>query len=158
MSEPVVTESEQAVAAAKPKRKKARRKRSPNALTKDLGVRLGWSVAVVEQRLPHTFITRDLFNVIDLVALDGLPGMIGIQATSDDGGGHSGARMEKISASAEAVRWLRAGLRIEVWAWKRYAEPSSSAIVDKSTGDAWDVVRMAASLEDNEIVWDDVES
>jgi len=54
---------------------------SPNARALAECRRRGWPAQTVEQRIPHTFITRDLFGVIDIVALAG-PRIIGIQVTS----------------------------------------------------------------------------
>jgi hypothetical protein len=78
----------------------------------------GWLAQTVEQRLPHTFITRDLFGFIDVVALDGKAGLLGIQATSS---GNMPARVAKIREEcAEAsARWLEAGNRIVVWGWAK---------------------------------------
>ncbi len=63
---------------------------------------------------------KDLFGCIDIVCLDGLPGVLGIQATSDSGGNVS-ARAQKIREECPAVRdWLAAGNRLQVWGWSKH--------------------------------------
>jgi hypothetical protein len=58
----------------------------------------------------------DLFGFIDLVALDGQPGVLGIQATST---GNAPARVTKIleECTDAAIDWLASGNRIEVFGW-----------------------------------------
>jgi hypothetical protein len=137
------------------KKDRAKRRRgkglSPNKRTLDYCRARGWQAAVVESRIPHTFITRDLFGFIDIIAVDGRRGLIGIQATSDVGGNHSGARMEKIATDCRvaALAWLRAGLRLEVWAFRH------------SDRDGHTLLRIGAKLDQGSrgiptIVWDDV--
>lgn len=100
--------------------RKRKKPKSATALTKALCTKRGWLTATVEQRIPHTFITRDMFGFIDMVALDDQPGLLGIQAT----GGASGVahqRLRKIvspECEPAARRWLQAGLRLEVWHWR----------------------------------------
>lgn len=77
--------------------------------------RRGWDAEKVEQRLPHCFITRDLFNVIDIVAL-GEGTIIGVQVTGGDGGNHA-ARRAKAIAEPRLRRWLEYGGRFEVWSY-----------------------------------------
>jgi hypothetical protein len=71
----------------------------------------------VEQWLPKTWVKRDLYNCIDIVAMkDGEPGLLGIQATSTP---HINERLEKIGNNSYVPIWLRAGLRLEVWGWAK---------------------------------------
>ena len=74
----------------------------------------GWTVGTVEQRLPHCFITRDLFGFIDLVAMAPSRGFLAVQAT---GGGNMAARVSKIRQEARAGLWLASGGRIQVHDW-----------------------------------------
>jgi hypothetical protein len=78
----------------------------------------GWRAQVVEQTIPHTFIKRDLFGCVDIVALDGLPGVLGIQATD---GTSVSKRVKKIHGECyeAAYAWLEAGNRLEVWGWAK---------------------------------------
>lgn len=75
----------------------------------------GWEAQVVERRVPKSFITLDLFGVIDIVALTP-EGILGIQATS--GTNHS-SRIEKILGEPRAKKWLAAGGKLEVWSWAK---------------------------------------
>lgn len=131
-------------------KKKAKRK-SPTARTLELARRRGWDAAVVERWNPHARVLHDLFGVVDVVVLDGRPGLLGVQATSDATGGNSGRRCEKIEAEPRAKRWLAAGLRLEVWAWR--------PVNGKAPGakKKWSVRRIKAELVDGEIAWDDVD-
>lgn len=63
----------------------------------------------------------DLFGCIDVIALDDQPGVLGIQATSDQTGGNSSVRVAKIrtQCSAAARAWLARGNRLQVWAWAK---------------------------------------
>jgi hypothetical protein len=78
----------------------------------------GWTVGVVEQRIPHTNITRDLFGFIDLLAIRGAETMA-VQVTS---GSNVAARRHKI-AEAEHVGAVReAGWRIVIHGWRKNAK------------------------------------
>jgi hypothetical protein len=81
----------------------------------------GWRAQVVEQTIPHTFIKRDLFGCIDIIALDGKPGVLGIQATTGGTGGMIARRTQKIHGECyeAAYEWLGAGNRLEVWGWAK---------------------------------------
>jgi hypothetical protein len=77
--------------------------------------RRGWIAQVVEQRIPHTFITKDLFGVIDIIAV--APGRcIGIQASS---GTNLHGRRAKILAEPRMAQWLNAGNLLQLWTWDR---------------------------------------
>lgn len=91
---------------------------SPTSRSLVLCRKNGWLADVTERWLPKSHIKKDLFGFIDLVALDGEPGLLGIQATS---GSNAAARVHKITreCTAAAERWLRAGNRIQVWGWRK---------------------------------------
>ena len=78
----------------------------------------GWTVGTVEQRIPHCFITRDLFGFADLIAISPTRGIMAIQAT---GGGNAPSRIAKIKAEARAGIWLASGGRIQVHDWRKRA-------------------------------------
>jgi len=92
---------------------------SNNASRKHLEA-LGWVVDVVEQRIPHCFITRDLFGFADLACCAVGRGVLLVQATS---GGNGPARAAKIRAEARAGIWLAASPfnRIQVHDWRKRA-------------------------------------
>lgn len=75
----------------------------------------GWTAAKVEHWDAHAGIRRDLFGIIDVVAI-GPAGTIGVQATSDS---NVAARVNKI-ADAPTIGALReAGWQLEVWGWRK---------------------------------------
>jgi hypothetical protein len=77
---------------------------------------LGHEADVVERRLARTFITKDLFGVIDIVALEpGKVGVLGVQTTS---GSNVSARIAKIAAEPRARLWLACGNRLVVHGWQ----------------------------------------
>lgn len=75
-----------------------------------------WRGAIVEQTIPKTFIKRDMFGFVDVVALDHRPGFLLLQVTSYS---HVANRARKIREQCnEAAReCLEAGNRIQVWGW-----------------------------------------
>lgn len=75
----------------------------------------GWIAQNVEQTIPRTYIKRDLFGVIDIVAVTPT-GILGIQATS---GSNSASRCTKILAEPRMRAWLKAGARLSVWSWAK---------------------------------------
>lgn len=61
-------------------------------------------------------VRRDLFGCIDIVALDGQPGLLGIQACSAS----SVSSRVKKAQNVPAIRaWIAAGNRFEVWGWTK---------------------------------------
>ena len=79
----------------------------------------GWTVGTVEQRIPHTFITRDLYNFADLIAMSPARGIMLVQAT---GGNNMAARVDKVRAEARHAIWLASGGRIQVHCWVKRAK------------------------------------
>ena len=79
--------------------------------------RLGFSlVEVVEKRVPKVNITRDLFGIIDVLAVDANGAVTAVQATS---GSNVAARVTKVTQS-DAIHLLRlARWRVLVHGWKR---------------------------------------
>lgn len=80
--------------------------------------RRGWPCWVVEQTIPHTFIKRDMFGFIDIVAITPTA-TIGIQATS---GTNHAARMTKARQQPHFAAWLAAGRMFAVWSWSLRGE------------------------------------
>ena len=99
------------------KTKKAKPFAANNASVKMLEAD-GWTVGVVEQRIPHCFITRDLYNFADLIACSPTRGIMAVQVT---GGGNGPARIAKIKGEARAGIWLASGGRIQVHDWRKRA-------------------------------------
>lgn len=90
---------------------------SPTARTVQRLRKLGYHAAVVEQWIPHTHIKRDLFNWVDVLALDGR-GFYGIQVTTGD---HAAERLQKARGNRALVAWYQVGGKLAVWAWSKYA-------------------------------------
>jgi hypothetical protein len=101
----------------KPKRKKPFS--ANNASRKKLEAE-GWTVGLVEQRIPHCFITKDLWGFADLACCAVGRGNLMVQAT---GGGNLNARAAKIRTEARAGIWLAANPfnRIQVHDWRKRA-------------------------------------
>lgn len=93
---------------------------SPTQRTLKLLREKGYVAQVVEYTVPKVFVKRDLFGVIDIVALlriqHGDAHMLAVQATS---GSNRASRVEKLLASEEAALWCATGAALEVWAWRK---------------------------------------
>lgn len=93
---------------------------SPTARTLAECRKRGWIAQVVEQTIPRTFIKRDLFGCIDIIAvakpLNDAGGIIGIQVTS---GSNHAARLAKAKAEPRIAAWLSAGAKFFVWSWAK---------------------------------------
>lgn len=74
----------------------------------------GWTVAAVEQRIPHTFITRDAYGFADLLCCSPTRGIMLVQVTGGDGAGNFNKRVAKIKAEPRHAIWLASGGRIQV--------------------------------------------
>jgi len=76
-------------------------------------------VDVVERWIPGANIRRDLFGIVDVLAVDANGSVTAVQATS---GANVSARVAKIVAS-DALHVLRlAGWRILVFGWRKNAK------------------------------------
>lgn len=91
---------------------------TPTARTLAECKKRGWIAQVVEQTIPHTFIKRDLFGVIDIIAITP-GGILGIQATS---GTNHAARIAKAEQEPRLAAWLSCGALFEVWSWSKRAK------------------------------------
>lgn len=79
----------------------------------------GWRAAVVERWNHHVGIRQDLFGIIDVLALgDGQA--LGVQTTS--GKGDAAKHEAKLLASPNTKLWLKAGLKLEIWSWRKTGE------------------------------------
>lgn len=88
---------------------------SPSARTLAELRRRKWVAQSVEQTIPRTFIKRDLFGIIDLIALSP-DGILGIQVTS---GANHAARRTKALAEPRLLVWLGVGGLFEIWSWSK---------------------------------------
>lgn len=115
----------------------------------------GWLPAVVERWNPHARVRHDLYGGIDLVVMDGGPGLLAIQATS---GTNLGARVDKLTELDSMREWLRRGLRLEAWGWRQLRSQARNKDGSRSKRKEWHPRRMRAYLEaDGSMGWDDVD-
>lgn len=133
------------LAATPPAKKRKSKGASPTSRSLAVCRKRGWLADVVERRLPRGFVTQDLFGFIDAVALDGRPGILGIQATGDSSG-NVAARITKIATErrAAAVAWLEAGNRVQVWGWGKKGAAGKRKL--------WTLRVVAVELVDGQLV------
>jgi hypothetical protein len=100
---------------------------SPTALTLQECRKRGWPATKVEYWNHAAKRRIDLFGFGDILALDGKPGSLIIQATTK---ANMSARCNKIERSTEAHAWLQAENRIQVWGWwKRPMKKGSKKLI-----------------------------
>ena len=73
----------------------------------------GWECQVVEQWIAQARRRRDLFGIIDIVAIRS-GRTLGVQATSLS---NVSSRVKKVAESGSAGLWIDAGNDLEVWGW-----------------------------------------
>lgn len=61
----------------------------------------------------------DLFGCIDVLALDGQPGVLGIQSCAASGLAAHVAKITRTDVATAALAWIAAGNRLQVWAWAK---------------------------------------
>jgi hypothetical protein len=89
---------------------------SPTALTLSKLRADGWTCQVVESWIPRINCRRDLFGVIDIVAVRRGQAPLAVQATST---ANVSARIAKASREPRLRAWLGSGATFEVWGWGR---------------------------------------
>lgn len=99
------------------KRKRAKPFNATGRAVKDLEAD-NWTVGIVEQRIPHTFITRDFLGCFDLIAVSSSRGIMAVQVTGGSSKSNFNARVAKVKAEARAGIWLAAGGRIRVMSYE----------------------------------------
>lgn len=78
----------------------------------------GKIAAITEHWNPHAGIRQDLFGFIDLVCLDPVHGIVGVQCCA--GSGHAAHRRKILEERADiATEWLRCGGKIEIHSWSK---------------------------------------
>lgn len=95
---------------------KAKRKKpfaANNASVKKLEAE-GWTCFVVEQRIPKTFITRDVFGFGDILCCSPTRGIMLVQATAGKSTSNFHARVAKIKSEPRHAIWIASGGRIQV--------------------------------------------
>lgn len=99
------------------KRKRAKPFNATGRAVKDLESE-NWTVGIVEQRIPHTFITRDFLGCFDLIAVSPSRGIMAVQVTGGSSKSNFNARVAKVKAEARAGIWLASGGRIRVMSYE----------------------------------------
>jgi len=94
---------------------KIKRKKSPTQRALAELREQGYRTQVVEHWNPYARIRQDLFQMIDIVGLNGKE-LLGIQATTLS---NLWARVEKILGNPLCEWWCRSGNRLEVWAYRK---------------------------------------
>lgn len=92
-------------------------KAQPTAKTLAECRKRGWPAYVCEKWIPRVNIRKDAFGFGDVLVMDGLPGSLLIQATSEKGGVAKRVRKITDDCTEHARAWLEAGNRIECWGW-----------------------------------------
>ena len=75
----------------------------------------GYLVDIVEKTIPKTFIKKDLYGFIDLLAIRE-DEILGVQVTSN---ANFAARRTKIQNHENLSAVLASGIRVEVWGFKK---------------------------------------
>ncbi len=78
----------------------------------------GWTVGIVEQTIPRTFIKRDFLGFADMIAVSPSRGIMAVQVT---GGGNGSTRAIKTRQEPRSAIWLASGGRIQVHDWVKRA-------------------------------------
>lgn len=108
--------------------------------------RNGWTCQTVEYWNAFTKRRRDLFSVIDIVAVRAdAPGCFGVQATS---AANISARLTKARNTPELRTWLQAGNRFAVVGWaKRRATVRNLFGKEKRGRELWQPIWREVTLE-----------
>ncbi len=88
---------------------------SPTALTLRALRRDGYTAQVVEHWVPGANVRRDLFGIVDVLAIRGEE-TLGVQATSDS---NVSARVRKIAESEHIAAIREAGWSVFVFGWRK---------------------------------------
>lgn len=108
----------EAAEASLPKRRRRPAGKSPNARSMELLRERGYKlVDKVEQRVPNTFITRDLFGIADILAVGA--DVVLVQATSSS---NMASRIDKVTHHESTPILRKAGIRILVHGWGKRAD------------------------------------
>ena len=88
----------------------------------------GYTAAVVEKWNPHARIRQDLFGFIDVLAIRENE-VLGVQACA---GSSASARVKKIEDHDNLAAVRKAGIRIEVHAWRKLVSGWACRVIDLS--------------------------
>lgn len=118
---------------------------SPTARTLQALREAGYLAEVVEKWIPMAKIRKDLFGIIDIVAIKkGQPGSLGIQATS---GSNVSSRVKKALANPNLQTWLETGNRFQVWGYAKQGK--------RGERKRWAARCLEAQVKDGTLVFSD---
>lgn len=101
---------------------------SPTSRTLKKLREMGYQAEVVEKWIPGANIRRDLFGLLDIVALrEGET--LGVQCTSRS---NISARVKKFSDSQSVGNLRRSGWTLQVWGWSKVKGHWAEKVVDLS--------------------------
>lgn len=88
---------------------------SPTERTLALMKSRGWTAGVVEKWVPGAFIRKDLFNIIDIIAITGTE-IVGVQSCGEAFADH----LKKITLENASVasKWIASGGRLILVGWR----------------------------------------
>jgi hypothetical protein len=90
---------------------------SPTVLSLQLLRKEGYTAEVVEKWISQARIRKDLFGIIDILAIkEGEYGVLGIQTTSTP---NMNARLKKASLNKKLLTWYKCGNKFQVWGWQK---------------------------------------
>lgn len=123
---------------------------SKTALTiRELRAR-GFFAQNVEKRIPKSFITKDLFGWLDLVAVHpDHRGVLGVQVTTDTNRNKHYQKLRDPSVNAPLTAWLKAGNSIVMWSWAKKKERNKDGSWAKRG--RWRFRELPVVLEDLEL-------
>ena len=101
---------------------------SPTQRTLDSLRKDGWHCAIVEKWNPHTRTRADLWGFCDILAIRRNE-ILAVQCTS---GGNMSKRVDKITGHENTPKVREAGIRIQVWGWRKLKAGWQARIVDLS--------------------------
>lgn len=100
--------------------------RTLKALKEDPNVRRSWIVEKWQAFAPNPKnpgrrgVRQDMFGIIDIVALDKIKGVRGVQSTGSDFYGHRKAMLTDPDKRSACLDWLLTmGTTLELWGWTK---------------------------------------
>jgi len=101
----------------------------------------GLPCEIVEKWIPKANVRKDLFGIIDILAVGGQArGIIGVQSTGKDFDGH--LKKMLVDKAQECIDWLQSGGRLWLWGWRQVkVKRGGKAIV-------WEARKREITLED----------
>ena len=100
---------------------KRRKPFAANLASRKMLEAIGWTVAIVEQTIPHCFIKRDCMGFADLLCCSPSHGIMLVQVTGGTSTSNFHSRVEKVKADPRHAIWLASGGRIQVHSWEKRA-------------------------------------